>query len=181
MFEAFCVECGRGEEEGVLVVQNNGATESGLDQMPGEAIRTKFTCTYCDVSECVETGVMPTKRAAKFELRETESDDTLTVRVDSTEISFVDIDEQRSSSTHYTSAGIRNTARIHRVHIHAVNPPTIEKGKHRLKIGEYLDAEMTLTSVRYYEGHHRTLEFQRVLDRTGQRGTEAAERVVGSD
>lgn len=166
MFETFCVECGRGEDEGVSVLQEGGAREASVDQMPQEAVETEFHCRHCETFEVVRSGVMPTRRAECFDLREDSTGESLTVKVGSKEIPFIDIDEQFATSTHYTTSGVRSTARVHTVHINAVNPPTLQKGSHCLVIGDYLNEEMVLNKIRYHDQSRRTLEFRRILDRT---------------
>lgn len=164
MIEAFCINCGHGEtDDTVHRKERKSSVRDGIDTMESKAVETHFHCDECGIDEVIDKGVLAIKATDNFDLRERPVDNGLAVTVDSKSIEFTDIDEQIATSTHYTTAGARSTSRVHIVHVHAVNPPTLSKGSHNVQIGEYLDEEMTLTDIRYRDNKRRTLKFQRDL------------------
>jgi len=166
MLETFCTECGKGERDGsVKVLEKPSELEaSSLDQMPLESGSTIFQCDNCGFDEEISTRVTPTSHTTNFELREDNQGNNLHVTIDSKEICFLDIDEQISTATHYTNSGVKSTSRTHRLYIHAIDPPSLSKGGHRVRIGDYIDEEITLRDIRYHDSTKRTLKFFRPLD-----------------
>lgn len=167
MFIVRCQECGTTEETDVIVLKEDTKTrETNPDTTISEDIKTTFYCEQCDLEETVHTGVLPESKASHFESCRTSSGERLTVQIDGQEVSYRDVDEQIAENTYYTSEGVRGTSRVHHVHIHlnAQSLPSFSKGKHRVKISDYVDEEMILGDVRYHDERNRTLKFFRSLN-----------------
>ncbi len=165
MFTTYCTECGAPEGEGVMVLREDTETRKTSPNLTiSEDIRTTFYCENCDIEETVNTGVLPEKDATYFEYRSTSIEESMSAQIDNQEISFEGVDEQIAENAYYTPDGVRGTSKVHHVHIHACNPPSISKGKHRVVIGDYIDEEMILGTVRYHDDKSRTLKFFRSLD-----------------
>lgn len=164
MIEVFCSNCGKGESDGIVKrYERSAGIHDGIDSMESETIETHFSCKHCGIHEIVEQGALAIKQSQNFHLRESTNSSRLVVRINSDPIKFTEIDEQIATSTHYTTAGARSTSRVHIVHIHAVNPPTLSKGRYNVTIGKHLDEEMFLTDIRYTDSNRRTLKFHRNL------------------
>jgi len=164
MFQTSCTECGATEDEGVVVQRiDQENRENNPSRTISEDLHTVFYCSVCDLREKVETGILPEKHTAHFESKRVAEGERLTVLVDGREIPFQSVDEQVSENAYYSPEGVRSTSRIHHVHIHAKEPPTVSKGKHRIEVGDWIDAQMILGDVRYHNSGNRTLKFFRSL------------------
>jgi hypothetical protein len=180
MIEAFCVDCGHGESDGDVIREDaNGTTQSSIDATPSDTVQTVLQCKVCDKREIIDNGSLAVEQSTGFDLRECPNGEQLSVSIDSQEVDFTDIDEQVATSVHYTSAGVRSSARVHLVHIYAVNPPTLSKGWHTVEVADSVDAEMMLAEIDYRDENHRTLKFQRDLTEENRQITEnSGEEVV---
>lgn len=165
MFSIHCTECDSSQGEGVVILkEDNKSRKISPDTTISQDITTTFYCGNCCLEETVETGVLPETKATHFESRCSSAEKSMEIQVDDEEISFQSVDEQLAENAYYTSDGVRGTSKVHHIHIHAQNPPTISKGKHRVQIGDYVDHEMILGGVRYHDENNRTLKFFRALD-----------------
>lgn len=164
MIEAFCVNCGHGESDGD--VRRTDACENRQNTIDGQhsdTVQTVLHCDHCGTHEEVSQGTLAVERSEEFDLRECSTGGGITVKIDSEDVEITEIDEQVATSVHYTTAGVRSSSRRHLVHIHAVNPPTISKGRHHVQIEDSVDAEMMLADIDYRDENHRTLKFHRDL------------------
>lgn len=164
MFTVRCVECGSREGSGVTVSKTDQQhRESNPDATISSDIKTVFRCDTCDITEEVNTGILPAKDTDHFSSEKDSTGPDMVVTIDGSPISYESIDEKVTESAYYNPEGVRGTSKIHHVHVHARNPRTISKGKHHLEVGEYIDQEMVLSDVRYHDQNSRTLKFFRSL------------------
>lgn len=114
--------------------------------------------------EHVDVGVLPELEAQHFDsIWIDQSCESTTVEIDDRQVEFESIDEQIAENSHYTPEGVRSTSNIHHLHIHAIDAPSFSKGKHEVKIGDFVDDVFVLSTVRYHENSRRTLKFYRSI------------------
>lgn len=165
MFTVRCTECGAKQGDGVTVQKkDNKSREINPDTMISTDISTTFYCDHCEIMETVETGVLPEKNADHFTNCKDSASEEMVVRVDGNKLPYDSVDEQITENAYYTSEGVRGTSKVHHIHIHVSDPPTVSKGKHLVEVGDYLSETMVLGDVRYHDENNRTLKFFRSLD-----------------
>lgn len=165
MFKVQCRNCGAHQGEGVDVGKlRKGSQAPRRNETLGDQLITEFRCTSCDTVERIGKGVLPELEAIHFDSVWVSDDATATsVQIDGEAIHYESVDEQIAENSHYTPEGVRGTSKVHHLHIHAVNPPSFSKGRHTVKIGEFVDEEFVLSDVRYHDCTRRTLKFYRSI------------------
>lgn len=163
MFKIRCLSCGTLEDEGVRVQKYlNGEGVPKRSETLGDQLITEYRCDPCDVVERIQEGNLPELEAEHFDSVWVDDNCSSTaLLVDGDEIQFESIDEQYAENSHYTPEGIRGTSTVHHLHVHAIDPPTLSKGSHEVEIGNFIDDEFVLASIRYHDDTHRTLKFYR--------------------
>lgn len=165
MFKVHCRNCGALQGEGVTVGKlREGNDSPKRNETLGDQLVTEFRCNSCDTVERIEEGVLPELEAKHFDSIWVGDGDTATpVVIDGEAISYESVDEQIAENSHYTPEGVRGNSKVHHLHIHAVNPPSFSKGRHTVKIGDFVDEEFILSEIRYHDSTRRTLKFYRSI------------------
>lgn len=165
MFKVHCLNCGAHQGDGVDVGKLREGNEAPRrNEILGDQLVTEFRCNSCDTVERIDKGVLPELEASHFDSIWISNDDTATsVEIDGEAIHSQSVDEQIAENSHYTPEGVRGKSKVHHLHIHAVNPPSFSKGRHTVKIGDFVDEEFVLSDVRYHDNTRRTLKFYRSI------------------
>ncbi|WP_256289522.1 hypothetical protein [Halobellus inordinatus] len=165
MFQVRCLNCGATENDRVEVSQS---PKSGLagdgDRTLSQSLKTEFQCSECGATDIVETGVHPTSHSDAFETVRETGESSLELKIDDQAVEFQSIDEKISEDAHYTPDGVQGTSRVRHIHIQVRDPPTFSKGWHTITLGDYIDDDLILGTVRYHDQTHRTLKFYKPLD-----------------
>lgn len=163
MFKIRCLGCGTIGDEDVCVQKfENEDRVAKRGETIGDQLITEYRCDSCGIVERIQGGVLPELEADNFDSVWVEGCSSSTrAFIDGAEIQFESIDEQHAENTHYTPEGIRGTSTVHHLHVHAINPPPLSKGSHTVEIGNTIDGEFVLASIRYRDSTRRTLKFYR--------------------
>lgn len=163
---AFCTKCGETQDGPVSVEPDDQWNRThNPDKTISEDHHVSFRCENCGIEETVESGLFPERLTENFSTRN--PGETTDLRIDEREVLYRSIDEQvvESSYIQYDSTDI-STSRMHHLHIHVLNPPTLtQNSAHHVEIEGYLDSDMMLVDIDYHDSKRRTLKFVRGLDK----------------
>lgn len=163
-YRTFCTRCGADESGAVSVSKELFETGDSTVMDSVDQYESTLCCANCDITEVVQTGLLPESHTENFGYEYAEAGEELELHIDGERVYYREMDENIVESA-LIAGGSINTSRTHHLHIHAWNPPTLSKNSaHHVEIGGYLDQEMMLVGIRYHDSKNRTLKFHRGLD-----------------